>query len=588
MLQSSVSYADVDGFLRENSYYTKSSGSSTLVLEEDSLSTVYYKNSNYGSSAAIHNRVGTTSRIVVYFNTDCLYLIQAKLSEERYVLIKDEGIKTYRKNNNTVLTYPDGTLVMYGKGIEDFRLANQKQREKRQALLARLEAQFGATIEAYRTKLLNYRINSDTSNYSRLYYQFNSAVDQQYKTRDEFVSVSTDILKSWKMKLTNEVNLQIANIQFAQAVDAVNTSKFPDSESIEELLEIILDKKLRHELSVLEQSLKNAILVKNYAQQIDLAGQIIAHPKVLIAQKSFAEQTRFKAKETQQLIAKRQSTRIAYWNHFPEKKTKVERVLEEYLLTKLERRKKGEFFFSMRVDYDTSGVRSTQFDLSSEDAELKTVINEMLTPVVLSDFYFKSSDTLYFKSSWSTDRHIAERKFKGTEYSNFSTWNSDISNLISNSPSKFGTFKFDLHQVTVNGAPYSSIEFTKHRVGSSVLSNVVKSLVVPGLGRRAVNYGKPNKKLQEILLIGGGAVGAELYSRGIMSTYSQNPSRADLYEEAQLWHRISLVAAAIGAVDYINEQFYVLVKSHKNLSDSRKTNKALKDWKESNIRLGIK
>jgi hypothetical protein len=588
MLQSSVSYADVDGFLRENSYYTKSSGSSTLVLEEDSLSTVYYKNSNYGSSAAIHNRVGTTSRIVVYYNTDCLYLIQAKLSEERYVLLKDEGIKTYRKDNNTVLTYPDGTLVMYGKGIEDFRLANQKQREKRQALLARLEAQFGATVETYRTKLLNYRINSDTSNYSRLYYQFNSAVDQQYKTRDEFVSVSTDILKSWKIKLTNEVNLQIANIQFAQAVDAVKNSNFPDSESIEELLEIILDKKHRHELSVLEQSLKDAVSVKNYAQQIDLAGQIIAHPKVLIAQKSFAEQTRSTAKETLQLIAKRQSTRIAYWDHFPEKKTKVERLLEEYLLTKLERRKKGEFFFSMRVNYDTSGVRSTHFELSSEDAELKTVINEMLTPVVLSNLYFRSSDTLYFKSSWSTDRHIAERKFKGTVYSNFSTWNSDISNLISNSPSKFGTFKFDLRQVSVNGAPYSSIEFAKHRVGNSVLSNVVKSLVVPGLGRRAVNYGKPNKKLQEILLIGGGAVGAELYSRGIMSTYSQNPSRADLYEDALLWHRISLGFAAIGAVDYINEQFYVLVKSYKNLSDSRKTNKALKDWKKSNITLGKK
>jgi hypothetical protein len=121
-----------------------------------------------------------------------------------------------------------------------------------------------------------------------------------------------------------------------------------------------------------------------------------------------------------------------------------------------------------------------------------------------------------------------------------------------------------------------------------VLSNVVKSLVVPGLGRRAVNYGKPNKKLQEILLIGGGAVGAELYSRGIMSTYSQNPSRADLYEDALLWHRISLGFAAIGAVDYINEQFYVLVKSYKNLSDSRKTNKALKDWKKSNITLGKK
>jgi hypothetical protein len=477
---------------------------------------------------------------------------------------------------------------MYGKPIEDFRLANQKQREKRRAILARLEAEFVATIETYRTKLLNYRIYSDTSNYSRLYYQFESAVNQQYKSREEFVSVSNDILKSWKMKLTNEVNLKIANLQFAQASEALKSSNYPESESINDLYNLILNKKLTHELSVLEQSLKDAVSVKKYAQQIELAGQIIAHPKVSFSQKSFAEQTRSKAQETLQLIAKRQSTTVVYWNHFPEKKIQVERLLEDYLLTKLERRKKGEFFFSMRVDYDTSGARSNLFELSTEDTELKTAINQILTPVILSNLYFKSSDTLYFKSSWSTDRHIAERKFKGTVYSNFSAWNSDISNLINNSPSKFGTFKFDVHQVSVNGSPYSSIEFVKHRVGNSMLSNVVKSLVVPGLGRRAVNYGKPNKKLQEILLIGGGAVGAELYSRGTMSAYNQNPSRSDLFEEAQLWHRVSLGIAAIGAVDYINEQFYVLIKSFKNLSDSRKTNKVLKDWKKSNITLGKK
>ena len=588
MLLSSVSYEEVDSFLRENSYYTRSSGSSTLILETDSISTVYYKNSYYGSSAAIYNRVGTTSRIVVYDNSDCSYEIQRKLLDERYALVKDDEIKTYRKGNTTAMVYPDGTLVLYGKSIGDFRTANQKQREKRQAILARLEAQFVTTIETYRAKLLNYRIYSDTSNYSRLYYQFESAVNQPYKSREEFVSVSNDILKSWKMKLTNEVNLKIANLQFAQATEALKSSNYPESESINDLYNLILNKKLTHELSVLEQSLKDAVSAKKYVQQIELAGKIIAHPKVSISQKSFAEQTRSKAQETLQLIAKRQSTTVVYWNHFPEKKAQVEQLLEEYLLTKLERRKKGEFFFSMRVDYDTSGVRSTLFELSTEDTELKTAINQILSPVILSNLYFKSSDTLYFKSSWSTDRHIAERKFKGTVYSNFSAWNSDISNLINNSPSKFGTFKFDVHQVSVNGSPYSSIEFVKHRVGNSMLSNVVKSLIVPGLGRRSVNYGKPNKKLQEILLIGGGAFGAELYSRGTMSAYNQNPSRSDLFEEAQLWHRISLGIAAIGAVDYINEQFYVLIKSFKNLSDSRQTNKVLKDWKKSNITLGKK
>lgn len=584
MLLSSVSYEDVDGFLRENSYYTRSSGSSTLILEEDSISTVYYKNSSYyGSYASIHNRVGTTSRIVVYYNTDCSYGFRQKLNDEGYVLIKDEGIKTYRKGNNSLLVYPDGTVALYSKSIGDYRLANQKQREKRRALLARLESQFVTTIETYRTKLLSYRMNMDTANYSRLYYKFNGAVKESYKTRDEFESVSNDILNAWKEQLTKNANLQIASLQFAQALDAVNKSGFPDLESLEEIVDIIIDKRLRHELSVLEQSLKDAVSAKNYTQQIELAAQLIAHPKASVVQKSSAEKTSAKAKETLQLMAKRKSSTISYWQHFPEKKAQVERILKEYLLTKVDGKKRGEFIFAMRINYDTSGVSTTRYTLESDDKELKSAINSLLTPVVISNLNFKSTDSLYFNSSWSTDRHVAVRSFKGTEYSNFSIWNSDISNAISNSTSKYGTFKFDVHQVNINGTPYSSIEFVKHRVGKSVFSNFVKSLVVPGLGRRAANYGKPNKKLQEILLFAGTAVGAELYSQEILSNYNQNPTRSDLFDEAQLWHRISLGAAAIGAVDYINEQFYVLIKSFKNLSDSKKTNLELKTWSKSNL-----
>jgi TonB family protein len=583
MLLSSVSYEEVDSFLRENSYYTRSSGSSTLILETDSISTVYYKNSYYGSSAAIYNRVGTTSRIVVYDNSDCSYEIQRKLLDERYELVKNDEIKTYRKGSTTLMVYPDGTVVLYGKSISDFRTANQKQRVKRQEILARLEAQFVRTIETYRAKLLNYRVNSDTANYARLYSQFNGAVSEAYKTREEFASVADDILNSWKVKLTKEVNLQIANNQFAQALDVVSKSAFPDPESTEELIELIIDNRLRHELALLVQALQDAVTEKNYTKQIDLAAQIVEHPKVSIGQKTSAERTSSKAKETLQLIAKRKSSTITYWQHYPEKKAQVERILHEYLLTKVERKKRGEFVFAMRVSYDTSGVRTTRYTLESEDEELKSAINSLLTPVAISNLYFKATDTLYFNSSWSTDRHVAIRTFKGTEYSNFSTWNSDISNLISNSTSQYGTFKFDVHQLTVNGSPYSSIEFVKHRVGKSVLSNLVKSLVVPGLGRRAANYGKPNKKFQEILLIGGTAVGAELYSQGIMATYNQNPTRSDLFDEAQLWHRISLGAAAIGAVDYLNEQFYVLIKSFRNLTDSRKTNQELKIWSKSNF-----
>ena len=207
----------------------------------------------------------------------------------------------------------------------------------------------------------------------------------------------------------------------------------------------------------------------------------------------------------------------------------------------------------------------------------------MLTPLVLSKFYFKATDSISFSASWSTDRLVSVSSYKGITHSNFNSWNNEINSLISRSTSKYGAFKFDILEITINGRQYSSIQFVNHRVGSSVLSNFVKSLIIPGLGRRATNYGQPNKKFQEILLFGLTAFGAEFYSQNILGTYNQDPTNIELFEEAQSWHRISLSCAAIGAFDYISEQFYVLFKSFRNLSDSRKTNQELKTWSKNNL-----
>ena len=583
MLISSISFEEIDGFLRQNSYYTRSSNSSTLVLEKDSISTTYFKNSNYRSYVAIHNPIGTTSRIVEYYNDNCINSLILKLHEESYVLVNDVEIKTYRKGNNTILFYPNGTIVLYGKSTNEFRSANQKRRENRQAHLAQLESQFVKTIETYQSKLLNLRLNSDAADYSQLYYQLNDDIIEGFKTRNEFLDLKNDILNSWKVRLSNEVDIKIKELEFGLALDIVSHSGYPNTESVEEIVNLIVDKRLSFELSVLEQSLKDALSVQNYERQIQVTAQIITHPKVSAVQKSQAEKIRAKALETQQLLSKRKNSTLSYWQNFPEKKTQVEKILQEYVLSKAKRTRQGEFSFAMSVQFDTLGVNRTQFYLDPEDKNLTSVVNAVLTPLVLSKLYFKATDSISFSASWSTDRLVSVSSYKGITHSNFNSWNNDISSLISRSTSKYGTYKFDILEITINGRQYSSIQFVNHRVGSGVLPNFVKSLIIPGLGRRATNYGQPNKKFQEILLFGLTAVGAEFYSQNLLSTYNQDPTNIELFEEAQSWHRISLSCAAIGAFDYISEQFYVLFKSFRNLSDSRKTNQELKTWSKNNL-----
>lgn len=583
MLISSISFEEIEGFLKQNSYYQRSSNSSTLVLEKDSISTTYFKNSNYRSYVTIHVPIGNTSRIVEYYNDKCINSLILKLHEENYVLINDVEIKTYRKGNKTILYYPNGTLVLYGKSTNEFRSASQKRRENRQARLAQLESQFVKIIETYQSKLLNHRLNSDAADYSQLFNNLNDEIIEGFKTRNEFLALKNDILNSWKVKLSNEVNIKIKALEFGLALDIVSQSGYPNTESVEEIVNLIVDKRLSHELGVLEQSLKDALSVQNYERQVQVTAQIITHPMVSAVQKSQAEKIRAKALETQQLLSKRRSSTLSYWQNYPKKKTQVEKILQEYVLSKAKRTRQGEFSFSMSVQFDTLGVNRTRYYLEPEDKNLTSVVNEVLTPLVLSKLYFKASDSISFSASWSKDRLVSVSSYKGITHSNFNSWNNEISSLISRSTSKYGAYKFDILEITINGRQYSSIQFVNHRVGSSVLSNFVKSLIIPGLGRRATNYGQPNKKFQEILVFGITAFGAEFYSQNILRTYNQDPTNIELFEEAQSWHRISLSCAAIGAFDYISEQFYVLFKSFRNLSDSRKTNQELKTWSKNNL-----
>lgn len=583
MLISSISFEEIEGFLKQNSYYQRSSNSSTLVLEKDSISTTYFKNSNYRSYVTIHVPIGNTSRIVEYYNDKCINSLILKLHEENYVLINDVEIKTYRKGNKTILYYPNGTLVLYGKSTNEYRSASQKRRENRQARLAQLESQFVKIIETYQSKLLNHRLNSDAADYSQLFNNLNDEIIEGFKTRNEFLALKNDILNSWKVKLSNEVNIKIKALEFGLALDIVSQSGYPNTESVEEIVNLIVDKRLSHELGVLEQSLKDALSVQNYERQVQVTAQIITHPMVSAVQKSQAEKIRAKALETQQLLSKRRSSTLSYWQNYPKKKTQVEKILQEYVLSKAKRTRQGEFSFSMSVQFDTLGVNRTRYYLEPEDKNLTSVVNEVLTPLVLSKLYFKASDSISFSASWSKDRLVSVSSYKGITHSNFNSWNNEISSLISRSTSKYGAYKFDILEITINGRQYSSIQFVNHRVGSSVLSNFVKSLIIPGLGRRATNYGQPNKKFQEILVFGITAFGAEFYSQNILRTYNQDPTNIELFEEAQSWHRISLSCAAIGAFDYISEQFYVLFKSFRNLSDSRKTNQELKTWSKNNL-----
>ena len=120
MVQNSTSYAQINKFLFDNNYELQNSKMTSSIVSCDSLNTLWYKNlDNEYSSVFIHSPVGSSARLVEYYDPKCALYNSIRLVDNKYILIKDLGTKTYRKGLKTILVYPEGRIVLDGRGAKE-------------------------------------------------------------------------------------------------------------------------------------------------------------------------------------------------------------------------------------------------------------------------------------------------------------------------------------------------------------------------------------------------------------------------------------------------------------------------------------
>lgn len=120
MVQNSTSYAQINKFLFDNNYELQNSKMTSSIVSGDSLNTLWYKNlDNEYSSVFIHSPIGTSARLVEYYDRKCALYNSIRLVDNKYILIKDTGTKTYRKGLKTILVYPEGRIVLDGRGAKE-------------------------------------------------------------------------------------------------------------------------------------------------------------------------------------------------------------------------------------------------------------------------------------------------------------------------------------------------------------------------------------------------------------------------------------------------------------------------------------
>jgi hypothetical protein len=118
--QNSTSYGQINKFLYDNNYELQNSKITSSIISGDSLTTLWYKNiDNDNSSVFIHSLIGTSARLVEYYDPNCALYNSIRLSDNKYILIKDMGTKTYRKGLKTILVSPEGRIVLDARGFNE-------------------------------------------------------------------------------------------------------------------------------------------------------------------------------------------------------------------------------------------------------------------------------------------------------------------------------------------------------------------------------------------------------------------------------------------------------------------------------------
>jgi tetratricopeptide (TPR) repeat protein len=247
----------------------------------------------------------------------------------------------------------------------------------------------------------------------------------------------------------------------------------------------------------------------------------------------------------------------------------------------------GQLKCSIQIEFDTSGknLSSVQnLHTSLNDALiLGSLKGASLTPTKFFGYHAASKETIEISSDWNSTFSTLKFKRKGISASNLPSQTiSTFQSFASKNEIYQGKCEVAIKSKNFNNSKYVDIDLIRYKaVGPEV---ALYSLVLPGIGSYKATAGRKGLLRFESFLVSAGiAVGTEMLSRNTYDEYlaTNEPQKMnDLYNKANLYHKISLVAAGLTASIYV----YELVDAfHLGLKNTKRTKYVREELKKKPI-----
>ncbi len=569
-----VEISEVPNFVERKSY---GSGNEILIIGSDTILTNYYSWSSGNKSLRIHKSEDGLARLIIYSDPTCTYSFAEKAMSAGY-LTQDKALPfLFKKGNLELILRRNGQVLLFGTDFRLKLLAIRNAHKARKEIARRTEEKLISSQREIEDLLKN-------EDYSNAFKEYENLCGGNLNEVSKCENLEKLILTSWEKKVTNEIDGLIRGNKFSVAENYLSTSNFPIDSLISHWGGLIVSKRNKHETQILYTQLENAVKGENHSSQLEIANKILAYPDVHNLIKIEAERIKKKSENMIELLNIRKSTTLDYWKYSPGTKENITKLIYNYIRKQVKSKKEGELTIDFNIKFDTLGNNlSVNKSIGPNKQFLDQILNQ-LQPLKRSNYFFTSEASVAFHVTWEATSLKVQSDIHGMDFSHSTIWKEDITQLVKYAPLPYGSFTFMEKSVKINSKLYSQIHFENHNSGSGGFKNIFKSLIVPGLGRKGVQYGKPNSRWQLPVIMFSAALGSEVYAQMLLSEFREDPTQTAIYDEANTWHQIGLVSAGIGVIDYLYEQFYVMSKSFSNSKKSSSNRKYGIPWTRDNFK----
>ena len=222
-------------------------------------------------------------------------------------------------------------------------------------------------------------------------------------------------------------------------------------------------------------------------------------------------------------------------------------LIEKHLINYISPIKSGNLSIHIHYNFDTLGLNKSSFTIDGAYAgkykpsfDILSTQFKMIAPVK-SGYFVNASTQNHYQISWNTSN---ANESKNTQ---------------------------------VNGDSFYNLQVKSYRANDGP-TNVIYSMIVPGLGTKRVTFGeKGTGRMISFFISGALAYGAKYYSNKQYDLYLNSLNNESLYEKANSANKVFITLLGLTSTIYIYDFFFVIRQGFKNMKKSKLINSQIQE-----------